>query len=525
VTKDIFSMESVPALLRRVGPSLSTELIAEMEKQGLSGSTARQRIARAGFDVVRLAGLRFPHNARFIYLPEQFGDRAYWDALERVFRNHGKAYWCAVTGLKARGGCFPKKYFPMVCGSPAARVRQLSPTRVLERLSAINLLEEFVDETSGEVFVKFRPQQYSMDPVDDVRARMVAENVALHGMKEWCRRIGLGSFDRVRVRGDDEDPVVSSVFWDMTAPSYARPLLQTSSSGVKPGFVVCDVNLRGVIGEDDVALFVRKHDLASGPANVAPIMPFLVAEGFTATGFSLARTKGVLATTTAQLFGEEVAKALRDLITLLTDTGRTASVNPEHINRVLTSLTKIEGAANNLRGALFEIVVGMLAKDVEGGFLRTGEKWTQFDTGRSAEVDVLLDRPDDKGVLVIECKSKIPGGRVSLEEVRKWHDDRVPLLHSIFRAERRFQDKALTFEIWTNGPFARDALEWVTAQPAREGYQLAWKDGESVKKYANSTTNSAIRRTLNEHYFRHPLARSSVRVDSNSITQAAVIEE
>ncbi len=126
-------------------------------------------------------------------------------------------------------------------------------------------------------------------------------------------------------------------------------------------------------------------------------------------------------------------RGLRDLINLLTDTGARASVNPEHIERVLNSLTRIEGTANNLRGALFEIIVGSLVKDVEGGYLRAGEKWTDYETRKSVEIDVLLDRPDNNGVLIIECKSKIPGGRVSLEEIKKWRNDRVPLIRKILK--------------------------------------------------------------------------------------------
>jgi hypothetical protein len=510
----VIGMESVAALLRRVGPSLSTELIAEMARDGVSLASARQRIARAGPDVVRLAGLRFPHNARFVYLPDQFGDHVYWRAIERTFREHGKAYWGAVAGLKARGGCFPRKHFAGVCGSPAARLRQLSPERVLERLMAIQMLEEVTDDATGEPFVKFRPYVYGGDAIATVRARLVAENVVLHGMKEWCRRTGFGSFDRVRVRDDDAAPLVSSVTWDLSAPCYARPLVRASASGIKPGFVVCDVNLRGALDEDAVGIFVRKHDQASAPANVAPIMPFLIADGFTAAGFSMAKTKGVLATTTGHLFGEDVAKALRDLISLLTDTGKTASVNPEHIERVLSNLTRIEGAANNLRGALFEIVVGSLVKDVEGGYLRAGDKWTDLRSGRSAEIDVLLDRPEDKGVLIIECKSKIPGGRVSIEEIQKWHGDRVPLLYDILRTDSRFSNKTLTFELWTNGPIADDAVAWLDTQASRNEFSVAWKDGTAMKKYTDKAASAAIRKALNEHYFRHPLARVANRAQS-----------
>ncbi|UPK17606.1 hypothetical protein [Bradyrhizobium sp. 131] len=500
-------MPQVADVLRRIGPALTTELIAELAKDGVSLDAARQRIARANDNIKRLAGLRFPHNARFLYLEDQFGDKKNWQALERVFRDHGKSYWSAVASLKARGGIYPRRLIDGVCGSPAARARQLSPQRIIERLTAINLLEEIYDDATSETYVKFRPHQYGSDSVAQVRARFVAENVVLHGMKEWFRRIGFGSFNKIRVRGEGDAPVVSSVTWDLSAPSYARPLVRPSTKGIKPGFIVCDVNLRDVLGEEAVGAFVRKHDLASAPLNVAPIMPFLIADGFTGKAFGLARARGILATTTSHLFGEDIAKALRDLITLLTDTGATASVNPDHVERVLNNLTRIEGAANNLRGALFEIIVGSLVKDVEGGFLRSGEKWRDYETGRTAETDVLLDRPSDTGPLVIECKAKIPGARVNLDEARKWRHDRVPLLHKIFKTDSRLSGKHVTFELWTNGPIAADALEWLTNYPPSKDYSVNWRDGDAIKSYVDRATSSAIRRAMSEHYFHHPLAK------------------
>ena len=256
--------------------SLTTELISELAKEGVSAVSARQRIARAGDGLVRLAGLRFPHNARFVYLDDQFSNKDYWLALERVFREHGKSYWSAVSGLKARGGVYPRKFFAGVCGAADVRMRQLSPARILDRLKAIQLLEEFNEDVTGEPFVKFKPHTYGRDAIGQVRACLVAENVVLHGMKEWCRRTGFASFEKVLLRGDDSAPIVSSITWDLSTPSYARPLVGASAGGLKPGFVVCDVNLRDALDENAVAAFVRKHDLASAPQKVAPIAcPFL----------------------------------------------------------------------------------------------------------------------------------------------------------------------------------------------------------------------------------------------------------
>ncbi len=152
---------------------------------------------------------------------------------------------------------------------------------------------------------------------------------------------------------------------------------------------------------------------------------------FSAEGLDLAKSKGILAITLENLFGLELARALRDLVNLLTDAGATASVNPDHLVNVMQVLTRIEGASANLRGALFELVTGSLVKDVEGGYLKTGQKIIDRGTGRKAEVDVQLDKENNAGFLIIECKAKSPGARVSKNDVRKWYSDRVPIIQGV----------------------------------------------------------------------------------------------
>ncbi|GEC17469.1 hypothetical protein NWI01_33610 [Nitrobacter winogradskyi] len=254
-------------------------------------------------------------------------------------------------------------------------------------------------------------------------------------------------------------------------------------------------------------------------------MPFLVADGFSNKAWGLARSRGILATTTSHLFGEEIAKALRDLISLLTDTGATASVNPDHVERVLNGLTRIEGAANNLRGALFEIIVGSLAKDVEGGYMRAGEKWRDYETGGSAETDVLLDKPEGRGVLVIECKAKISGARVTLEEATKWRDDRVPLLHKILRHESRLAGKPFAFELWTNGPIDPEAVKYLEVYPPSQDYAVAWKDGAGMKPHVDKASSPAIRRAMGEHYFHHPLAKIAAQAEREAARAGTVSQD
>ena len=281
---------------------------------------------------------------------------------------------------------------------------------------------------------------------------------------------------------------------------HFRPLVNATGGMVKPGFMVCDINLRSVVDIDEVEAFVRKCDLASAPAGVGAIMPMLGGFVFPASGLELAKKKGILAITLENLFGSELAKSLRALIQMLTDAGATAAANPVYLMEVMSRLTKIEGAADNLRGALFELIIGSLVKDVEGGFLKTGER--RLDV----EIDVQLDRGDEVGMLVIECKSKAPGARVSEKDVKRWYTNRVPRIHEVLTVGRT-HSKPFRYELWANGSFTESAIDWLKSQPQDlPSYSVGWRDGTALKEYADQAKNASLRKMLNEHYFRSALS-------------------
>lgn len=500
--------ENVSAALKKLGPSLTSDIIARFVKAGMSDAAARKKVSRAQGEFTRLAGIRFAKNARFIYLDDQWGTKEFWHALERAFAKSGKAYWSAIVSLKARGGRCNKKHFPIVAGAPAARKAQLSPERVLERLCEIQFLTIERDYDGEEDEVVFAPHFYQVENNAERRAVAIAERIALFAVKEWARKFGLGSFNKFQTRDDEELPLVSSLAWDLSAPSYVRPLVKVTATGAKPGFLVCDINLYGSTDVDAVAAFIRKHDLASAPQNVAPIMPMLIGQVFTEKAFSLAKQKGIIALTLDNIFGQQIAKALKGLIALLSDLGARAAVDPEKIDMVMSTLTKVEGAAINVRGSLFEITIGSLVKDVEGGFLTIGEERQDYISGRKAEIDVRLDRGAKDGILVIECKSKIPGARATLAEVKKWYEDRVPLIHSILSNGGEYTDKPFRFEFWTNGPINDDAVEWLEGQTLEfDNYTIGWSDGQGVKDYADRSDTPVLRKILKEHYFHHALSK------------------
>lgn len=497
--------KSIASLLKENGPCLTSDLIKSLVENGVNEAAARQRIIRASSEYKRLAGIRLEKNARFIYLEEHYGSALFWENLEKAFSKGGKSYWAAISTLKARGGRCPKYMFPAISGAPIHRKKQLSPDNILDRLISIQLLKETSDSESGENFIEFNPHSYSVVPLERTKADLIAEYVALHGIRDYARKVGFGSYNKFNMRGDEAPPTVSGVQWDISAPSYMRPLVSVNNGNKKPGFFVCDLNLHKPIDVDQVVAFIRKHDMASAPKAVAPIMPFIVGDVFLEDAYSVARQSGIVAVTISQMFGEEIAKSLRELIKLLTDTGATVSVNPDHLYIVMNGLTKIEGAANRLRGALFELAVGILVKDVEGGYLHTGFKRTDYETGQKTEIDVLLDR-DKEDILVIECKSKIPGLKVTKDVVKEWFSTKVPIRKKILLQEKRYKDRKFRFELWSNGLFENDALEWFNNQKLQyDTHSMAIRDGKAMKVYAQNSHNPSVRNILREHYFKHPL--------------------
>ncbi len=492
--------DDISNLLKKNAPCLTMDLISALVENGYTAAAARKSIQRALGGYKRLAGVRFEKNARFIYLDEQYGDIRFWEKLEEAFYKAGKSYWSTIVSLKARGGIAPIDLFPRIAGTPQFRKRHLSPSIILERLLEINLLEEV--RIGERDYISFKPHSFSIDDLALSRANELAEKIALSAVKDWARKIGFGSYNQFSIRYDVNPPVVSGVRWDITAPSYVRPLVSVRNGKAVSGFFVCDINLRDIIEKDEAEAFVRKCVSAAAPQKVGPIMPMIIGHAFAPDAFRLLKGKGILAVTLKNLFGKEIADALEELVQMLTDLGSSIAKNPDRLTTMMSRLSAIEGAVGNMRGALFELVIGSIVQDVEGGYLKTGEKVKDSKSNKSAEIDVQLDYFDKEEVLVIECKSKNPNARVSEVDIKKWYDNRVPLIYSILSKKNNYHGKHFHFEFWSNGQFTDSGLHWLKQQKTNmTGYTIGWKEGNALKIYARKLKNGYLMNTLNDHYF------------------------
>lgn len=499
----------IEQLLREKGPCVSTELARLLvEQYGLTADAARKRISRQQEPVKKLAYITFPRNARFVYLQEQYGSAWFWGALVKALLETSPAYGGAIAALTQRGGLMPKPHFLIACGSPLAQQRHLSPQTVLDRLVKAKLLEEIDVPGVGPCVARAQKSEFYEDLIPYMQARLVVEDIMLKAVRGWARSLGLVSYDKAKIRGEGPDlPKVGTFAWDLSAPSYLGGLVERMPDGKpSPGFLVCDIVLDHDITAAGIAPFLQKCKTLRSLKRVGRCLQLFVADKYSQEAFQLVKSQGIMPGTPATLFGEEVAATLRQLSEVLRQAAGLS--DPKLFDELFKGLSRIEGAAANLRGALFEFWAAEVVRQTFGGtHIRMNRIF--FDETGKAEVDVQAT-VGFRQVRFYECKGYQPGGLIPEEEVDRWLEKRIPLVHKQARAGTEWKNCDLHFEFWTTGrlsaaSIAKIELAQATVRPGR--YTIAYCDAEGLTAMAKATKDKALTDALRQHFLDNPMAQ------------------
>ncbi|OUJ34608.1 hypothetical protein BTZ05_25380, partial [Vibrio parahaemolyticus] len=168
-------------------------------------------------------------------------------------------------------------------------------------------------------------------------------------------------------------------------------------------------------------------------------------------------------------------------------------------------LGKIEGAAGNLRGALFEYFTATLIPKIHPSTrIRINEKCKVGNS--SAEADVISEGNGE--ILFIECKGHQPGGVVDHEEVKKWLQQRVPTLNKYAKQHNDWKSKKLRFEIWTTGRYSDESVALLTeARNSLSKYEIDFLDAIRVKAEVEKCDDKELRNTYFRCFYDHPLRK------------------
>jgi hypothetical protein len=491
------------AQLLKNHPLAAGDLQKTLVGKGLSKVAARQRISRANGTIRRFKGLPLPKREQFLFIRQQLGTGPFWEALLKAHTARRSAYGIALQSLLARGGMIPLNQFDIISGSPARLRKHVGTSTVLDRLIASKALSLIGHVDLGQCVAIDAMGFLGKPDINSLRARLRVEDVLLTGVLDWARKIGFVSYRSGKKRTEHEVPHYGQFGWDITGPSYIRPLSTYEHGAVQPGFFTADVAFCE-LNADQILYFIQKCNITRGIRTMKPFLPLLVAERFTNEAFKLGKQLGLLLTTPELLFGKSVAESLRALAATLQNAATVATANPERVGELLSSLSAIEGAAINLRGALFELVVGHLVLKGEGTSIDIGVTITDPD-GKSAEIDVRRVKGEHE-VAVYECKGLQPRTMIGVDKIDRWLTKKIPVIRSALMAETRFRNVQFSFEYWTSGRFAPDALQRLQkAQRETSKYDIGWRDGPGVVQYASEKRLRSMVDILRQHYTQHPL--------------------
>lgn len=520
----------VEAILEHWGPCLSSALADELVRRfGVSTSNARQLIKRS--TAKRLKGISFPHRVGFIYLTPQYGSMIFFDRLVEALKSTNHACGHGLAALADRGGVLPIDHFKIACGAPKVQAKQLSAERVAEQLIAANLIKQLDLVGIGEclALASFTDEDEQLAFLD-LNARLKVEKMALDAVRDWVRRLGIGSWNKVRVRDEGVTPTAGPNYWDLSAPSYLHPLLGSSgsrsdsstspSTKPKPGSFVCDVYLGKRLTVGAAKAFIKKCQNVRGFVNVSPVLQMFLAESYEKDAVHAIRAAGAIAATLDSLLGTDVAQALHELASVLKSTALNLG-SPEKIDVLFSALGKIAGAEGTLRGCLFEYLCAELANELYRNPVIRINRVVRSSDGARAEIDVLMESRTE--AVFIECKGHLPTGRVDDAEVEKWLRKRLPVLRDFAKHNEDLRNLKQTYELWTNAeisPASKALIEEENAKTTR--YSIAYREGLELMAMIKESSNISLLKTYQQHFSNHPLAvatrRKISRKTSNSET-------
>ncbi|WP_202352174.1 hypothetical protein [Mesorhizobium sp. 113-1-2] len=509
----------VESIVKRDGPCLSTELARKLEAQGLTPEAARKRISRGTGGVHRLAGLVFPKGVRFFYHESDYNGERYWTALAHAVSAASPAYGPVLAALRARGGIIPRQHFSIVSGSPILQRGQVASNTVLERLEAVKLVRILDVEGVGECVALGAKGFLGGADIAGLPARLLTEKILLLAVRDWARRLGMASYDKITLRNDGALPRFGTFNWDLCGPTYLSPMVRYDKARkLQPGFLVCDAVVGEIVDEAAIAAFIRKCRLSAVMRNLPPLMPLLIADRFTREAFRLGKSRGIIMATPYTLFGKDVAIGLATLLQTLSKAAAIAVAKPEVMIELFDRLGQIEGAAGNLRGALFEMLVGHSTHATDGGSIDIGRRFASSD-GFKAEIDVLRVKSHESWVY--ECKGYQPDHMIGAGEVKEWLEKKVPGVYAALRSHDGHASKAIHFEFWTTGSFTAEAVALLDEASKRtRRYTIGYLAGPGVRSYVAKLQVSGLTKMLDEHYFNHPISRFNRKYDATASVDA-----
>lgn len=476
-------MTSTENLLFKHGPMMSSELsrkLASREKIPLN--TTSQKISRNN-KIEKIKGF-YLSNQSFCFLENHRNQDFFYDTFVKSLYSFGKKYWYCINALRIHGGTLSKEFLECYTNYPIKPLKGHLPFN--------KVMQKFVEQG----ILVYNSSYYSIAPKFTInRTSSIASKTieiikkdTLTSFQSLVKNIGLISFNTGEFFGE-----YGKFRWSFKGVSTVNGIFTNG----KPGFLLADILLGSSIYKDDVNFFIEKIKHIQSFKNAPRIIPFIIVDDLNKDALILLKQNGVVIGFIRELFGQKYAQTLKELVTILTNAGASLKKNPEKYLDLIEQLKKYnEGLVNNIRGMLFEYMVG---------HIHTAD-CQSVDLGREIienssrhEMDILAIYSDK--VVIAECKAL--KGKVDIEVIDKWITVKIPAFKVWFDKQETFKKKKLEFEFWSTSGFTDLAIGKLEGfSKSVKKFKISYFEAAEMREIAFSMNNKKLKDALDNFFLK-----------------------
>jgi hypothetical protein len=477
-------MTAIQTLLTRNGPMMSGRLAAELsETLNISKNAASQQITRSD-EFARLGGF-FKSNQSLYYLDKHVGDGSLAEAVVDSMYQQGRKYWFTINALKMHGGVISRRYLECYTNYPVEPLKKHIPfDEVLNRFIRSNILVYNSDE------FMFSPR-FSNRITNQLLHRsieLVKDNV-LHHFHSLVRNTGMISYETGELFAE-----FGKFRWGIKGVSPIAGLRDKDNHG----FLLGDVLLGRPFYQDDIRFFIEKLKHVQSFQRASRILPIMLVDNLDRHAMAYLKKYGVVIGFLKEFFGEKYADAIGQLLAILNNAGASLKTDPDKYLDLIRELKKYnDGLANNMRGTLFEYMVGHI-HSIQCQSIDLGRQ-VIANRGRH-EMDVFAVYGDK--VVISECKAL--KSMVDEELVQKWLNEKIPAFRAWLLTQETLRDKAQVFEYWSTSGFTEGARQMLEDMNDAHRYKVDLFGPAEIRAKATEMKNKKLKESLDD-YFLKPL--------------------
>lgn len=432
-------MTSIVAVLKARGPLLSSELSKEVASiESIAFNTASQRIVRST-DIERIKGF-FVSGQSLCFLKEHALTETLLSSLNKNLFESGRKYWYCLNAVNLHGGTISQRFLECYTNYPVSPLKSHIPFKeVMQNFVKSDILVfDGADYHFSPKLIRQFPNTFYLRTIEAIKDDI------LENFHSLTRNTGMISYN-----SGEKFPEFGKFRWAFKGTSAISGLTQNNKSG----FLLADILIGTSIKENDILFFIDKLKKIKSFQNSANILPFLIVDNLSKEALLQLKRNGIVVGIIKELFGERYAESLKELISILNNAGASLKKTPDKYLDLLAELKKYnEGLVNNIRGALFEFLVGHIHSTKANSSIDIGKEIV-VDNSRH-EMDVLAIYPDE--VVIAECKAT--KSMIDEEDIDKWLGVKLPAFRKWVSKQETWSKKKVRFEYWSVSGFTDGAL-------------------------------------------------------------------